>query len=128
MYYFQTRIIYAALFYSSIKVRPFFIAVVFQFLRLLFKGRSSDMSGSDRMLKVDFEKDKVHPYIVDQIKTVEKDNFRRLLNWKRVIFSGRVGGIALSGLVLSIYGYTMYAVSRETFLDNLDDPSMDEDL
>lgn len=86
------------------------------------------MSGSDRMLKVDFEKDKVHPYIVDQIKTVEKDNFRRLLNWKRVIFSGRVGGIALSGLVLSIYGYTMYAVSRETFLDNLDDPSMDEDL
>lgn len=86
------------------------------------------MSESDRMPKVDFEKDKVHPYILDQIKIVEKDNFRRLLNWKRIIFSGRVGGIALGGLALSIYGYTMYAVKRETFLDNLDEPSMDEDL
>lgn len=96
-----------------------------------FSVHSVDMSESDRinrMPKVDFEKDKVHPYLIDQIKVVEKENFRRLLIWKRRIFSGRLGGLTLGSFVLSIYGYTMYAVQRETFLDNFDEPSMDEDL
>lgn len=85
------------------------------------------MSEENRMPKVDFVKDKLHPYMVDQIKIVEKDNIKRFKEFKRKLFSGRVGGCILGTVVFSIYFYTMNAVKRETFLDNFDDPALEDD-
>ncbi len=85
------------------------------------------MSG-EQMPKVDFEKDKVHKYLVDQAKVAEKENIRRYKTFKRVLRSGRIGGAVLTSIVLGIYSYTMVAVKRETFLDDFDEPSMDDEL
>lgn len=89
---------------------------------------SETTSGENRMPKVDFEKDKVHDYIKDQVKVVEKENLKRLFLWKYRLIGGRRGFAFLASLVFGIYGYTMYAVNQETFLDNFDEPEMDDDL
>ncbi|XKL63287.1 hypothetical protein PGB90_005651 [Kerria lacca] len=85
------------------------------------------MSEDNRMPKVDFEKDKINQYLIDQIKVVEKDNLKRFAEFKRRLFSGRLSLTTLSTIVVSIYVYTMYTVKRETFLDNFDEPTLDED-
>lgn len=85
------------------------------------------MSEEPRMPKVDFEKDKVSEYIKDQIKVVERDNLKRLAEFKRVLKGGRFAGLFWGSVVISIYSYTMYAVKQETFLDNFDYPTEDDD-
>lgn len=82
--------------------------------------------GASRMPKVDFEKDKLQPYLVDQVKNVEKDNKRRFITWRTRLIRGRIGFALLSSIVLGIYGYTMVAVKRETFLDNFDEIEDDD--
>jgi len=82
---------------------------------------------SNRMPIVDFEKDNVHQYLVDQAKAVEKDNVRRWAVFKRRLNGGRLGMVTLGSIVIGIYSYTMYAVKRETFLDDLDEPTHDDD-
>lgn len=80
-----------------------------------------------QMPVVDFEKDNVHQYLVDQAKAVEKDNVRRFHAFKRRLIGGRLSMVTLCSIAVSIYGYTMYAVSKETFLDNFDEPVRDDD-
>ena len=85
------------------------------------------MSSETRMPKVDFDKDKVPEYIKEQVKTVEKDNRRRVFEFRRILRGGRKSGLFWGTIVASIYGYTMYAVKQETFLDNFDYPTEDDD-
>lgn len=84
------------------------------------------MSEGPQMPKVDFSKDKIPEYIKDQVKVVEKDNRKRLAEFKRVLRSGRLSGFTWGSIAIGIYAYTMYAVKRETFLDNFDFPEDDD--
>ena len=88
---------------------------------------SKTIPETDRMPKVDFEKEKVHDYIKDQVKTVERENLQRLFLWRYRLLGGRKGVSLLTSLVLGIYSYTIYAVGQENFLDNFDEPEMDDD-
>lgn len=85
------------------------------------------MSAEPRMPKVNFDKDKVPEYIKDQIKAIEKDNRRRVFEFRRILRGGRLSGLFWGGLATFIYGYTIYAVKQETFLDNFDYPNEDDD-
>lgn len=80
------------------------------------------MTEQAQMPKVDFNKDKIPEYIRDQKKLVEKDNIRRVIEWKRHLRAGRYWGGTFAAVVLGIYVYTFTAVRRETFLDNFELP------
>lgn len=100
---------------------------VFSNLVVMTENNRPPTVDTTRMPVVDFEKDNVHQYLVDQAKAVEKDNFRRFAAYKRKLIGGRLSMLTLCSFALSIYGYTMYAVKHETFLDNFDEPTRDED-
>ncbi|XP_018563539.1 cytochrome c oxidase assembly factor 3, mitochondrial [Anoplophora glabripennis] len=76
---------------------------------------------SDRMPKIDISKLKQTD--VHFIKEVEKKNIDRVQKLMRIRKNNLITASLLGIGVLSIYGYTMYAVRQESFLDDFDEPA-----
>lgn len=76
---------------------------------------------SDRMQKVeDFSKLKRTE--LELIKEIERQNLERVIKLKRVRRNNTITGSLLGIAALAIYGYSMYAVRQENFLDDFDEP------
>lgn len=56
------------------------------------------------------------------IKEVERKNLERVEKFRRMRRNNRITGSLLGLLAISIYGYSMYAVKQETFLDDFEEP------
>lgn len=56
------------------------------------------------------------------IRKISERNFERFKKEQTLRKHYRVTGVILFGFVLSVYGYTMYAISQEKFLDDFDVP------
>ncbi|KAJ3629762.1 hypothetical protein MTP99_014132 [Tenebrio molitor] len=79
------------------------------------------MSNTDRMPKVDPVKLKQSE--VDFIKFVEKQNLDRVRKLQTLRRKNLIT-VSLLGLgVLSIYGYSIYSVKQENFLDDFEVPA-----
>lgn len=76
---------------------------------------------SDRMQKVQDLK-KLKPTELEFIKEIERQNLERVAKLKRVRRNNIITGSLLGIGVLAIYGYSMYAVKQETFLDDFEEP------
>lgn len=76
---------------------------------------------SDRMQRVkDFSK--LKPTELEYIKEIERQNLERVAKLKRIRRNNIITGSLLGVGVLAIYGYSMYAVKQETFLDDFEEP------
>lgn len=60
---------------------------------------------------------------LDFIKQIEKQNFERVQKLKRIRRNNIITGCLVGAGVLSIYGYTIWAVRQESFLDDFDEPA-----
>lgn len=60
--------------------------------------------------------DRVH------VKEIEAKNRQRVLKLLTSRRRSRITASVLSTLVLSIYGYTIYSMKQETFLDDFNEP------
>ncbi|KAF2904698.1 hypothetical protein ILUMI_01480 [Ignelater luminosus] len=76
---------------------------------------------SDRMPKIDTSK--LKQVELDFMKHIEQQNLERVQKLKRIRRNNIITGCLLGVGVLSIYGYTMYAVRQESFLDDFDEPA-----
>jgi hypothetical protein len=85
------------------------------------------MSG-EQMPKVDLKKDGnlMNKSLVDYMKLVEKENLNRVQKLKRLRRNNLITAFGLSASVLGIYGYSIYSVSQETFLDDFNQPPTEE--
>lgn len=79
------------------------------------------MSGGDRMPKIDLGK--LRQVDLDFIKQIEKQNFERVQRLKRIRRKNILTGCLIGVGVLSIYGYSIWAVRQESFLDDFDEPA-----
>lgn len=77
-------------------------------------------SDRDRATKIDFSK--LRKAELDFIKAIEKENFERVQKLKRIRKTNLITGCLVGAGVLSIYGYTIWAVRQESFLDDFDEP------
>nr|CAH7720387.1 unnamed protein product [Callosobruchus chinensis] len=59
---------------------------------------------------------------VEFIREIEKKNFERVQKLKLIRRKNLITGVLLGAGVLGIYGYSMYAVKQESFLDDFDEP------
>lgn len=75
---------------------------------------------SDRMPKIDTSK--LKQVELDFMKHIEQQNLERVQKLKKLRRNNIITGCLLGVGVLSIYGYTMYAVRQESFLDDFDEP------
>lgn len=76
---------------------------------------------SDRMQKIkDFSKLKTTE--LDFIKEIERQNLERVTKLKLIRRNNLITGSLLGVGVLAIYGYSMYAVKQESFLDDFEEP------
>ncbi|XP_066142669.1 cytochrome c oxidase assembly factor 3, mitochondrial [Euwallacea fornicatus] len=75
---------------------------------------------SGRMPKVDL--DKLSFSDREFIQRINKENQERVSRLKRMRRNNIITGCILGGLVVAIYGYTIYAVKQETFLDDFEEP------
>lgn len=75
---------------------------------------------SDRMPKIDISK--LSDREILYIKEVERKNLERVEKFRRMRRNNRITGSLLGLLAISIYGYSMYAVKQETFLDDFEEP------
>nr|CAH7714948.1 unnamed protein product [Callosobruchus chinensis] len=82
------------------------------------RGRGGIMS--DRMPKIDVNK--LRHSDVEFIREIEKKNFERVQKLKLIRRKNLITGVLLGAGVLGIYGYSMYAVKQESFLDDFDEP------
>jgi len=83
------------------------------------------MASSDQMPKVDFMKDgEIDKRLLQQIKFVERQNLLRANRLNRMRKNARYMGSLLGGIVLSIYGYSIYSIKQETFLDDFEEPKV----
>lgn len=62
------------------------------------------------------------PAEVDFIKLIEKQNVERVLKLKKTRKNNLFTAAALGGTVLAIYGYSLFAVKQEKFLDDFEEP------
>ncbi|XP_015516207.1 cytochrome c oxidase assembly factor 3, mitochondrial [Neodiprion pinetum] len=58
----------------------------------------------------------------EYMRLIEERNLERVASLKRMQRNNRYTGLALGALVLGIYGYSMYAVRQENFLDDFEEP------
>lgn len=79
------------------------------------------MTDSDRMTKIDLSK--LRKVDLDFIKQIEKQNLERVQKLKRLRRNNIITGCLVGAGVLSIYGYTIWAVRQESFLDDFDEPA-----
>jgi len=83
------------------------------------------MANSDQMPKVDFTKDgEIDKRLLQQIKFVERQNLVRATRLNRMRRNARYTGLILGGITLSIYGYSIYSIKQETFLDDFEEPQV----
>lgn len=83
------------------------------------------MAGNDQMPTVDFNKQgEVDKRILQQIKFVERQNLVRVTRLQRMRKNARYTGLLLGGITLSIYGYSIYSIKQETFLDDFEEPEV----
>lgn len=83
------------------------------------------MAGNDQMPNVDFTKQgEVDKRILQQIKFVERQNLLRVTRLQRMRKNARYTGFLLGGIALSIYGYSIYSIKQETFLDDFEEPEV----
>lgn len=62
------------------------------------------------------------PLEIDFMKLIEKQNVERVLKLKKTRKNNLITAVALGGTVLAIYGYSMFAVKQEKFLDDFEEP------
>ncbi|XP_019880144.1 cytochrome c oxidase assembly factor 3, mitochondrial [Aethina tumida] len=79
------------------------------------------MSESNRMPKIDVSK--LKPSELEFIQRFEKENRIRVEKLKRLRRNNLITAGILGVSILGIYGYSMYAVRQETFLDDFDEPA-----
>lgn len=67
--------------------------------------------------------------IVEQefMQFIEKKNQARVADLQRIRKNNRITGFLLGAGVLGIYGYSMYAIHQENFLDDFDEPAKTSD-
>lgn len=83
------------------------------------------MANSDQMPKVDFLKDgEIDKRLLQQIKFVERQNLLRASRLNRMRKNARFTGLLLGGIALSIYGYSIYSIKQESFLDDFEEPEV----
>lgn len=83
------------------------------------------MANSDQMPKVDFVKEgEIDKRLLQQIKFVERQNLLRAVRLNRMRKNARFTGLILGGIALSIYGYSIYSIKQETFLDDFEPPEV----
>lgn len=83
------------------------------------------MTNSDQMPKVDFNKDgEIDKRLLQQMKFVERQNLLRASRLNRMRTNARYTGLLLGAITLSIYGYSIYSIKQETFLDDFDEPEV----
>ncbi|CAG9798522.1 unnamed protein product [Chironomus riparius] len=63
---------------------------------------------------------------VDFMKLIEEQNIQRVLKLKKTRKNNILTAVALGVSVLGIYGYSMYAVKQEKFLDDFEEPAKEE--
>lgn len=63
---------------------------------------------------------------IDFMKLIEEQNLQRVLKLKKTRKNNILTGVALGISVLGIYGYSMYAVKQEKFLDDFEEPAKEE--
>lgn len=76
---------------------------------------------SDRMPKVDLSK--LSASDREFIQRVNRENQERVARLKRIRRNNLITAGILGSLVVGIYGYTIYAVKQETFLDDFEVPA-----
>lgn len=72
--------------------------------------------------KVKFASGKIDPNQLEFMKIIEKQNQARVLKLKRVRRNNLVTGLTIGATVLAIYGYSMWSVKQEKFLDDFEEP------
>lgn len=82
------------------------------------------MASGDQMPKLNLEKDKVDQSVIDYIKIVEAQNRARVEKLRRLRRNNLITAFGLGIGVLSIYGYSIYSVSQEKFLDDFERPQI----
>ena len=80
------------------------------------------MAGNDQMPKVDLAKDrpKFSEAQLDHMRLVEKLNALRVTELQRLKRNNYITAGVIATCVLGIYGYSMFAVKQEKFLDELE--------
>ncbi|XP_008200280.1 cytochrome c oxidase assembly factor 3, mitochondrial [Tribolium castaneum] len=79
------------------------------------------MSESDRMPKID--RTKLKQTDIDFIKFVEKQNLDRVRKLQTLRRKNLITVSLLGTAVLGIYGYSIWAVRQENFLDDFEIPT-----
>ncbi|CAK9800697.1 Cytochrome c oxidase assembly factor 3 homolog, mitochondrial [Anthophora plagiata] len=76
------------------------------------------------MQKLDLAKDKHKLKYSDLIymKQAEEVAIQKALRYRSTRTKCNIAGIALTGITVGIYLYTIHAVKQETFLDDLNEP------
>jgi NADPH-dependent 7-cyano-7-deazaguanine reductase QueF-like protein len=59
---------------------------------------------------------------INLMKRVEKENAERVEALLKMRRRNNWTGLGITAIVFSIYGYSMWAVKQEGFLDSLDEP------
>lgn len=65
---------------------------------------------------------KLSPAQLNFMKLIEQQNLERVAKLERIRRRNAWTGLGLGALVLGIYGYSMFAVKQEKFLDDFDEP------
>ncbi|XP_050431434.1 cytochrome c oxidase assembly factor 3, mitochondrial [Adelges cooleyi] len=83
------------------------------------------MAKNDQMPEVDFVKDgEIDRRLLQQIKFVERQNLVRVTRLNRMRKNARYTGFLLGGIALGIYGFSIYSIKQESFLDDFDEPEV----
>lgn len=75
------------------------------------------------MPKINVNKELSGSAQLNYMKLMEKENMERVRRLQRVRQRNIFTGLLLAAGVFSVYGYSMYAVKQENFLDDLDEPA-----
>ncbi|XP_044765411.1 cytochrome c oxidase assembly factor 3, mitochondrial [Coccinella septempunctata] len=70
-----------------------------------------------------FDKTKIGKLELELMKLIEHQNRDRAVKIQTIRRKNRITGALLGAAVLGIYGYSIYAVKQETFLDDFDEPA-----
>ncbi|CAO1346937.1 unnamed protein product [Diamesa hyperborea] len=63
---------------------------------------------------------------IDFMKLIEEQNLDRVRKLKLTRRNNIITAFCLGGSVLGIYGYSMFAVQQEKFLDDFNEPTKEE--
>lgn len=77
---------------------------------------------SENEPKVKFGSGKIDPSQLQFMKLIEKQNAERVQRLKRVRKNNLLTGLTIGASVLAIYGYSMWSVKQEKFLDDFEEP------